>query len=187
METATRPGDRAHASAAGPELELHYAMDAQDALVWERVAPGPRKRDRLALVAGFFAGFLILQALSGKLETVPGLHTLPGAMATMLLPPLVVWLFQRQDRWRRAEALVGGPGAAVETRLEVWPDRVIEHRADRAAPRVLGARSLRDLRETVRHVLLIFGRDDVVILPARAFADDQARADFVTRWRGRLQ
>jgi hypothetical protein len=187
MGPAQRPGDRAPASAAGPEHDLHFALGAQDALVWERMAPAPRKRDRLALVAGLFAGFLILQALSGKLGTVPGLHTLPGAIAILLLPALGVGLFQRRDRRRRAAAQVGGPAATVETRLEVWPDRVIEHRADRAAPRVRGARSLRDLRETAGHVLLIFGRDDVVILPARAFADSQARADFVRRWRGRLR
>ena len=187
MEPAQRSGDRAPASVAGPELDLRYDMGAGDAAVWERMAPAHRKRARLALVAGLFAGFVILQALSGKLETVPGLHTLPAAIVILLLPPLLVWVFQRQDRRRRAEAQVGGPGARIGTRVEVWPDRVIEHRADRTAPRVLGARSLRDLRETGGHVLLIFGRDEAVILPARAFADGQARAEFVARWRGRLR
>ena len=182
-----RPGDRAQASASVPEHDLRFAIGADDALVWERVAPAYRKRDRLALVAGLFAGFLTLQALSGKLENVPGLHTLPGAIAIMLLPPLAVWIFQRHDRRRRAEAQVGGAGHEVEVRLEVWPDRMIEHRADRAAPRVLGARSLRDLRETGGHLLLSFGRDEVVILPTRAFADGQVRAEFVSRWRGRLR
>ncbi|WP_235933063.1 hypothetical protein [Paragemmobacter ruber] len=186
-----RPGDRAPAPSGAPgtapELELRFDMGAEDAAVWERVAPAHRKRARLALVAGLFAGFLVLQALSGKLETVPGLHTLPAAICILLLPPLLVWGVQRWDRRRRAEAQVGGPQARIETRVEVWPDRVIEHRADRAAPRVLGARSLRDLRETGRHVLLIFGRDEAVILPARAFAGDQARAEFVARWRGRLR
>jgi hypothetical protein len=35
-------------------------------------------------------------------------------------------------------------------------------------------------------VFLTFGREDVVILPARAFATNAAKADFVTHWRAKI-
>jgi hypothetical protein len=115
-----------------------YTLEAGDALAWERVSPAHRKRDRLALAASLFAGFGLLQMLSGKLMDVPGLHSLPAALILMALPVLMVGLFQYRDRRQRAKARAGG-----EARLEVWPDRMIEHRADRREPLVLGGRSLR--------------------------------------------
>ena len=158
-----------------------YTLEVGDALAWERVSPAHRKRDRLALAASLFAGLGLLKMLSGQLEAVPGLHSLPAAFILMALPVLMVGLFQYRDRRQRAKARAGG-----ETRLEVWPDRMIEHRADRRDPLVLGGRSLRALRETRDHVFLTFGREDVVILPARAFAKPGAKADFVTHWRAKI-
>jgi hypothetical protein len=166
--------------AAAPDV-LDYRLDAGDALAWERVSPAYRKRDRLALAASLFAGLGLLKMLSGQLEDVPGLHSLPAAFILMALPVLMVGLFQYRDRRQRAKARAGG-----EMRLEVWPDRMIEHRADRRAPLVLGGRSLRALRETRDHVFLTFGREDVVIVPTRAFVTPAAKAHFATHWRGKI-
>lgn len=160
---------------------LEYTLDAGDALAWERVSPAYRKRDRLALAASLFAGFGLLKMLSGQFETVPGLHSLPAAFVVMGLPLLMVGLFQYRDRRQRAKARAGG-----EIRLEVWPERMIEHCTGRREPLVLGGRSLRALRETRDHVFLTFGREDVVILPARAFATPAAKAEFVTHWRAKI-
>lgn len=182
MPASSRP----EARVGEAEHVLRYALEARDILAWQRVAPALRKRDRLALAASVLAGFGALQALSGKLETVPGLHSLPAALVILALPPLALALFQRRDRRRRAEAQVGGPDARVAVRLEVWPDRIVEHRADLPAPRVFGARSLRDLREAGGQVLMSFGGEDVVILPGRAFADAGQRAEFVAQWRAQL-
>lgn len=170
----------AETAAVAPDV-LDYRLEAGDALAWERVSPAYRKRDRLALAAGLFAGFGLLKMLSGKLEDVPGLHSLPAAMILMALPLLMVGLFQYRDRRQRAKARTGG-----EMRLEVWPDRMIEHRGGRREPLVLGGRSLRALRETRDHVFLTFGREDVVIVPARAFATPAAKADFAARWRAKI-
>jgi len=172
----------AASKAADPAPDvLDYTLEAGDALAWERVSPAYRKRDRLALAASLFAGFGLLKMLSGKLEDVPGLHSLPAAFILMALPLVMVGLFQYHDRRQRAKARAGG-----EMRLEVWPDRMIEHRTDRREPLVLGGRSLRALRETRDHVFLTFGREDVVILPARAFATPAAKADFATHWRAKI-
>lgn len=161
---------------------LEYTLDAADTLAWERVSPAYRKRDRLALAASLFAGFGLLKMLSGQFETVPGLHSLPAAFVVMGLPLLMVGLFQYRDRRQRAKARTGGG----DIRLEVWPERMIEHRTERREPLVLGGRSLRALRETRDHVFLTFGREDVVILPARAFATPAAKAEFVTYWRAKI-
>ena len=172
----------AAAKAADPAPDvLDYTLDAGDALAWERVSPAYRKRDRLALAASLFAGLGLLKMLSGQLEDVPGLHSLPAALILMALPVLMVVLFQYRDRRQRATARAGG-----EMRLEVWPDRMVEHRAYRRDPLVLGGRSLRALRETRDHVFLTFGREDVVVVPARAFATPAAKADFVTHWRAKI-
>ena len=167
-------------AASAPDV-LDYTLDAGDALAWERVSPAYRKRDRLALAASLFAGLGLLKMLSGQLEDVPGLHSLPAALILMALPVLMVVLFQYRDRRQRAKARAGGA-----MRLEVWPDRMIEHRADQREPLVLGGRSLRALRETRDHVFLTFGREDVVVVPARAFATPAAKADFVTHWRAKI-
>lgn len=160
---------------------LDYSLDTRDALAWERVAPAQRKRDRLALAAGFFAGLGLLKMLSGQLEAVPGLHSLPAAIILICLPVAMVWLFRLRDRRQRAQARGGG-----KTRLEVWADRMIEHRADRGAPLVLGGRSLRMVRQTKDHVFFSFGREDVVIVPTRAFASPAAVAAFAAHWRAKI-
>jgi hypothetical protein len=170
----------AAAAALAPDV-LDYTLDAGDALAWERVSPAYRKRDRLALAASLFAGLGLLKMLSGQLEDVPGLHSLPAAFILMALPVLMVGLFQYRDRRQRAKARAGS-----DVRVEVWPDRLIEHRADRQEPLVLGGRSLRALRETRDHVFLTFGREDVVIVPARAFATPAAKAEFAAHWRGKI-
>ncbi len=59
-----------------------------DALAWERLSPAHRKRDRLALAASGFAGLGLLKMLSGHLEAVSGLHSLPSAILLMVLPGL---------------------------------------------------------------------------------------------------
>lgn len=158
-----------------------YTLELGDALAWERVSPAHRKRDRLALAASLFAGLGLLKMLSGQLEAVPGLHSLPAAFILMALPMLMVGLFQYRDRRQRAKARAGGAA-----RLEVWPDRMIEHLPGRREPLVLGGRSLRGLRETRDHVFLTFGREDVVIVPARTFATPAAKAEFVAHWRGKI-
>jgi hypothetical protein len=162
---------------------LHYVLDAQDALAWERVSPELRKRNRLALAASFFAGLGLLKVLSGQLEAVPGLHSLPAAMILILLPALMAWLFQNNDRYRRANARFGKP---VVVKLDLWADRMVEHREDQRAPLALGGRSLRVLSETAEHVFLSFGREDVVIVPARAFATPAAKQDFAAQWRAKI-
>jgi hypothetical protein len=158
-----------------------YTLGAGDALAWERVSPAYRKRDRLAFAASLFAGLGLLKMLSGQLEDVPGLHSLPAAVILMALPVVMVGLFQYRDRRQRAKARAGG-----RVRLEVWPDRMIAHRADLRDPLVLGGRSLRALRETRGHVFLTFGREEVVMLPDRAFATPAARAEFVSHWRAKI-
>ncbi len=174
---SARPdGDRA-------SLVLEYRLDLADALAWERRAPGPRKRDRMALAVGLFAGLGLLQMLSGRLETVPGLHSVPVAVGLLVLPVLLVAMVRWRDRRRRAEARIGEAEAGIGVRLEIWPDRLIEQRADRPAPLVVGARSLRHLRETGAHVFLAFGAEEVVIVPARAFATPEDKAEFAARWR----
>lgn len=176
MQRDARPVNRA-------DGVLHYTLTMDDALAWERVSPAHRKRDRLALAASGFAGLGLLKVLSGQLEAVSGLHSLPSAILLMVLPGLAALEFQRRDRKTRARGRVETP---VDMRLEHWPDRMIEHREDRRAPLVLGGRSLRLLRETEDHVFLSFGREDVVILPARAFASRAAKADFAAYWRAKI-
>lgn len=175
-QSDARPVDRA-------ETVLHYTLDMADALAWERLSPVHRKRDRLALAASGFAGLGLLKLLSGQLEAVSGLHSLPSAILLLVLPGLGVWLLQRRDRRKRAALRVG---AQVGTRLELWPERMIEHREDRDKPLVLGGRSLRMLVETKAHVFLAAGREDVVIVPARAFATPAAKADFAAYWRAKI-
>lgn len=162
---------------------LHYVLDAQDALAWERVSPALRKRDRLALAASLFAGLGLLKLLSGQLEAVPGLHSLPAAAILILLPALMALLFQYNDRYRRANARLRKP---VVVRLDLSADRMVENREDQPSPLAWGGRSLRVLCETTDHVFLSFGREDVVIVPARAFATPAAKADFAARWRAKI-
>lgn len=175
-QSEDRPEDRAKAV-------LHYALDVADALAWERLSPAHRKRDRVALAASGFVGLGLLKLLSGHLQTVSGLHSLPSAILLLVSPGLGVWLLQRRDQRKRAALRVG---TQIRTRLELWPERLIEHRADRRKPLVVGGRSLRMLEETKDHVFLAAGREDVVIVPARAFATPAAKADFAAYWRAKI-
>lgn len=171
---------------AGPEAPLRvmlYRLEPGDALAWEGISPGHGRRDRIGIAAACLAGLGLLQGLAGTLRDAAWLHSLPAALILMLAPAVGVWLMARRDRRRRAAARIAGP---VETRLEIWPSRLVESRADGAQAVVRGLRSLRAVRSAAGRVFLGFGGDEVIILPRAAFASEKARAEFVAEWRERI-
>lgn len=167
----------------GPLRVMQYRLEPGDAWAWEGISPGHRRRDRIAIVAACLAGLGLLQGLAGTLDDAAWLHSLPAALILMLAPAGVVWLLARRDRERRAVARIADP---VEMRLEIWPGRLVESRADGTGAVVRGRRSLRALRVAAGRVFLCFGGDEVIILPRGAFATPEARAEFVAEWRERI-
>lgn len=183
MSGVTGPQSGAQSGPEAPLRVMLYRLEPGDALAWERISPGHRRRDRIGIAAGCLAGLGLLQGLSGTLRDAAWLHSLPAALILMLAPAVGVWLMARRDRRRRAAARIAEP---VETRLEIWPGRLVESRADGAQAVVRGLRSLRAVRSVAGRVFLGFGGDEVIILPRAAFATEKARAEFVAEWRERI-
>lgn len=77
----------------------------------------------------------------------------------------------------RAQRRVPDP---VLIRLDVFPDRLVERR-DLAEPVVITPDRIAAVLMRSGHVI-VATRRDVVIVPARAFADDTAMASFAARW-----
>lgn len=166
-----------------PDRVLHYTLDLPDALVWEKASPAHRKRDRVALGASVFAGLGLISLLKGHLpDDVAFLHSLSFALILLVSPILFAVLLQRHDLRKRARERAD---RSIGARLELWEDRMIEHRDDRREPLVVGALSLREVRETARHVFLSTGKD-VIIVPLRAFPTPAAKSAFAAEWQARL-
>lgn len=166
-----------------PDRVIHYTLDLPDALVWEKASPAHRKRDRVALGASVFAGLGLISVLNGHLpEDVPFLHSLTFAFILLIAPMVLTLLLQRHDLRKRAQERAD---QRIGVRLELWEDRMIEHRDDRRAPLVVGALSLREVRETARHVFLSTATE-VIIVPTRAFLNPAAKSEFAAKWQAKL-
>lgn len=165
-----------------PDRVIHYTQDYDDALVWERASPEHRKRDKVALFAAFFAGLGLLQMLSGVMTDLAILHSAPMAAVLMALPFGLVVFLQRRDLRGRAQRRADRRTGA---RLEIWGDRLVEHRDDRKEPLAFGALSLREVRETEGHVFLSTGKD-VMIIPTRAFLNPAAKSAFAAEWQAKI-
>ena len=165
-----------------PDRVIHYTQDYEDALVWERASPPHRKRDRVALFAAFFAGLGLIKMLSGVMTDLAVLHSVPMAVLLIVLPFALVIPLQRRDLHQRAQRRAD---QRVGARLEIWGDRLVEYRDDRKEPLAFGALSLREVREMEGHVILSTGRD-VMIVPARAFANDAAKSAFAAEWKAKI-
>lgn len=166
-----------------PDRVLHYTLDLPDALVWEKTSPTHRKRDRVALGASFFAGLGLISLLNGQLpEDVAFLHSLTFAFILMITPIVFALLLQRHDLRKRAQARAD---QRIGVRLELWEDRMIEHREDRRTPLVVGALSLREVKQGAQHVFLSTGQD-VIIVPTHAFVTPAAKAEFAAKWQAKL-
>jgi hypothetical protein len=166
-----------------PDRVLHYTLDLPDALVWEKASPAHRKRDRVAIGASFFAGLGLISIVKGHLPAdVAFLHSLTFAFILLIAPIVFAVLLQRLDLHKRAQARAD---QRIGVRLELWEDRMIEHRDDRRDPLVVGALSLREVKETARHVFLSTAKE-VIIVPTRAFATPAAKAEFAAKWQAKL-
>lgn len=179
---AEAPAAAAGRTGARPDRVIHYTQDYDDALVWERASPVHRKRDKVALGAAFFAGLGLIQMLGGVMTDVAALHSIPMAVLLMALPFGLVILLQRRDLHARAQRRAD---QRVGARLEIWGDRLVEHRDDRKEPLAFGALSLREVRETDGHVFLSTGRD-VMIVPTRAFLNPAAKSAFAAEWKAKI-
>lgn len=167
------------AAGAAPHKVLRYRLSPADALAWERRDPVARKRDRVAIGGGLFAGIGLLSVTSRHLPAwLSSLHSNALALVILCLPLGLVLLFQRFDLGKRALRRVGGD---TDVTLELWDRRISERRADGAAPLVLGAQSVRGVIETAGHVF-VTSRSGTVIVPATAFADSAAKAEFAAHW-----
>lgn len=169
-------------SGGRPDRVIHYTLDYEDALVWERASPSHRKRDKVALFAAFFAGLGLLKMLGGVMTDLATLHSLPMATLLMAAPFGMVILLQRRDLRARAQRRAGQRSGM---RLEIWGDRLVEYRDDRREPLAFGALSLREVRETAGHVFLSTG-SDVIIVPGRAFVSEAAKSAFAAEWQARI-
>ena len=158
---------------------LHYVLTAEDALAWERISPRFRRRDRVALGAAVFSGIGLIKVIGGHFADIRPLHSIPAAFALIAIPVIAVLWMQRRDRLKRMAERVPAP---VGVTLEHDPQRVVERREDRREATGFGRAGLDEIHETPTHIFLSTGRD-VVILPARAFADEDARRAFVAHWR----
>lgn len=173
------------ATASRPEADsiLTYDLTPADALAWVRRSPEVRRSDRIAIGGGVIAGLALLQFAAGHLsDALPQLHSTAVALILLALPPLAVALFRRQAHRALAADIVDQPTMA---QLHLSSQRLSLHRADRAAPLVLGAKSLRAVFRTRAHVFLS-GAKVVVIVPAAAFADPGAMNDFARHWQALL-
>lgn len=166
-----------------PDRVIHYTLDLPDALVWERTSPAHRKRDRVALGASVFAGLGLVSILKGHLpDGVAFLHSMTFALLLMVSPMGLALLLQRLDLRKRATERAA---QRIGVRLELWEDRMIEHRDDRRLPLVVGARSLREVKDTAGHVFLSTGTD-VIIVPLRAFGSAAEKSAFAAKWQAKL-
>lgn len=161
---------------------LHYVLTPEDAMAWEVRSPRIKRRDRVAIGAGVFAGIGLVKVIGSNMPDLPLLHSIPMAFVVIALPVLAVLWMQRRDHRKRAGQRVPRP---VGVQLEYAPERVIERREDRRDVSGFGRSGLHELLETPAHVFLSTGAD-VVIVPARAFATPDAREAFVAYWRGHL-
>lgn len=162
---------------------LHYVLTPEDAMAWEVRSPRIRRRDRVAIGAGIFAGIGLIKLIGTQMAELKVLHSLSMAVVIMGLPVLLVLWLQGRDHRKRAAERVAKP---VGVQLEYSRDRVVERREDRSEVLAFGSAGLSEILETPTHVFLSTG-SDVVILPARAFATPAAREAFVAHWRGHLE
>ncbi|MEY4695959.1 MAG: hypothetical protein RIT14_387 [Pseudomonadota bacterium] len=182
MTTAAETGTPAPAAAA-PQSILSFELTPADALAWVRRSPSVRRSDRIAIGGGLIAGLALLNFASGHLaNALPQLHSTAVALILVALPALIVALVRRHSHRAQAAEIVARPTAAE---VHLWTKRLALHRADQAAPLVLGAKSLRAVVQTRAHVFLA-GAKGVVIVPATAFADATAMADFARHWQALL-
>lgn len=161
---------------------MQFTLGPADALAWEKASPRLRRRDRVAVGAALFAGMGLVKVIGAQFEGLHWLHSLPMALALIVLPAVAVLLSQRYGRILRARERLPDPVAVT---VEVGPDRISERMEGRKAPVAIGAKSLRAVVETRGHVFLWNGTD-VVILPAQAFPDAGAKADFAREWSAKL-
>lgn len=162
-----------------PNAVLRYRLSPADALAWERRNPVEKKRKRGVMAGAVFAGILLLSVTSRHLPAwLSNLHSNALAVAILFLPLALALAIQSAETRRRARRAVADE---VEATLEVWDRRLVETRADRTEPVVLGAQALRDVIETPDHIFLQ-SRGATIILPARAFADAKAKDAFAGHW-----
>lgn len=163
-----------------PHTVLTYRLAVEDALAWERRDPVERKRKRALYAAALLAGLMLLSVTSQHLPSwLSDLHSNALAVVILLLPLGVAALIQSRELRRRAGQAVP---EAVDVRLEVWDRRLREVREGRKQALVIGTEELRDLVETDGHVFL-YARTGTIIVPAAAFGDAAAKADFAETWR----
>lgn len=162
-----------------PKAVLSYQLTTADALEWERRDPAIRRRNRAGLAGALLAGLGLLSLVTRHLPAwLSALHSNAIALAILCLPLGVVLVLQRIDLAQRARRRVPAP---VDVRLSVWDRRLVEERADRDAPLVVGAQAVRAMIDTADHIFL-HAKAGTVIVPGRAFPTPRARDDFAGHW-----
>lgn len=164
--------------ARAPEQTLTYTLTASDALVWEtrpRELTGWRRMIFL-LWLGFagFVLFLVPQDWVGPEGSLRFYLWLVGLIGVQWgLAALAMTAMARLRARRRIPV-------PLVVRLDVYPDRLVERR-DLAEPVVITPDRIASVLSFPGHVIVATPRD-VVIVPARAFADAAAMDGFAARW-----
>jgi hypothetical protein len=183
LQTVTAPGPMQTAapamsgiSAPAPVQVFTYRLTARAVAEWLATSRAERRATR-GLVASFLlAGVMGLQFLTGRLPVPEGRIPALAEAATILILPVALALWTRRRALRR-DAAEEMP-EPVSVRLELWPDRVVEHRDDRAQPTVLRLRLLHGIAERRGHVLAHTDSARLIV-PPEAFASSAARRDFL--------
>jgi len=147
-------------------------------MAWEVRSPRVRRRDRVAIGAGIFAGIGLVKVIGSHMAGLELLHSLPMAFVLIALPVLAVLWMQRRDHRRRVAERLTQP---VGVTLEYSPERVVERREDRSDVLAVGTAGLHDVLDSPEHLFLFTGAD-VIIVPRRAFATPDAQAAFLEYW-----
>jgi hypothetical protein len=159
---------RFHSQDADAPLQvLTYRLTTTDVAAWIGSRRAERRAGRALVASALLAGAMGLQVLSGRLPVPPGRAFAIAEAAMILILPVVLALWTRR-RSHLAEAGRDLP-AAIDARLEVWPDRLVLTEAA-GKPQVIKPRLLHRLSVTRHHIL---GETDSarLILPLSAFAD----------------
>ncbi len=166
------------ALARAPEQTLTYTLSASDALAWETRPRELRGWGRMLFLLWLgFAGFILFLVPQEWVGPEGGLRFylwLVGLIGVQWgLAALAMTAVARLRAQRRI------PGAPI-VRLDVYPDRLVERR-DLAEPVVITPDRIANVLLFPGHVIVATVRD-VVIIPARAFADAAAMDGFAKRW-----
>ena len=161
-----------------PELTLTYTLTAADALAWEARPREVTGWGRMVFLLWLgLAGFILALAPQDWVGPEGGWRFYLWLVGLIGLQWGLATVFMTATAHIRARRRVPQP---VVVHLDIFPDRLVERR-DLSEPAVITPDDIAAVFSLHGHVIVATSHD-VVIVPARAFADDGGMAGFAARW-----